>query len=88
VIPALLRKINEVKSVIQILWKCGAQEAHFGSFYMSMIWQVYAKVGFKGELRFDANKPDGTPRKLMDVTKLRELGWVSRIDLSLGLNMV
>lgn len=42
-------------------------------------------VGFEGELRFDATKPDGTPRKLMDVSKLERLGWTSSIKLKDGL---
>ncbi len=42
-------------------------------------------VGFEGELIFDATKPDGTPRKLMDVSRLRNLGWVAEIDLKQGL---
>ncbi|MEM7459070.1 MAG: GDP-L-fucose synthase [Pseudomonadota bacterium] len=42
-------------------------------------------VGFEGELRFDASKPDGTPRKLMDVSKLERLGWTSSIKLKDGL---
>lgn len=47
-----------------------------------MIGQV---VGFKGDIVFDPTKPDGTPRKLMDVTRIRHLGWSHRIDLQLGL---
>jgi GDP-L-fucose synthase len=42
-------------------------------------------VGFKGELCFDASKPDGTPQKLLDVSKLTGLGWQSGIDLRQGL---
>ncbi|AFZ69520.1 GDP-L-fucose synthase family protein [Deinococcus peraridilitoris] len=42
-------------------------------------------VGYDGALAFDASKPDGTPRKLMDVSKLRELGWTARIDLREGI---
>ena len=42
-------------------------------------------VGFTGELVFDTSKPDGTPRKLMDVTKLHSLGWQHRIELKEGL---
>lgn len=42
-------------------------------------------VGFKGALRFDPAYPDGTPRKLMDVTRLAALGWRPRIDLRDGL---
>ena len=40
---------------------------------------------FTGRLSFDANKPDGTPRKLMDVSRLRALGWQSSINLEDGL---
>jgi GDP-L-fucose synthase len=36
-------------------------------------------------LEFDTSKPDGTPRKLLDITRLRDLGWAPRIDLSLGI---
>ncbi len=42
-------------------------------------------VGFQGELRFDASKPDGTPRKLMDVSRLKSLGWEYAISLEDGL---
>jgi GDP-L-fucose synthase len=42
-------------------------------------------VGFTGALRFDASKPDGTPRKLLDTTHLTALGWTPRIELDAGL---
>jgi GDP-L-fucose synthase len=42
-------------------------------------------VDFTGDLVFDTSKPDGTPRKLMDVTKLHSLGWQHRIELKEGL---
>ena len=42
-------------------------------------------TGFSGRLVFDASKPDGTPRKLMDVSRLKALGWQSRIFLEAGL---
>jgi GDP-L-fucose synthase len=42
-------------------------------------------VGFKGELVFDTSRPDGTPRKLLDVSKLRELGWQPNISLREGI---
>lgn len=45
-------------------------------------------VGFEGELRFDASKPDGTPRKLMDVSKLHNFGWKHRIELKEGIRSV
>lgn len=45
-------------------------------------------VGFEGELTFDRSKPDGTPRKLMDVSRLHGLGWKHRIDLEAGIRSV
>jgi GDP-L-fucose synthase len=42
-------------------------------------------VGFRGELRFDPSKPDGTPRKLLDVARLTALGWIARIRLQEGI---
>lgn len=42
-------------------------------------------VGFEGEVAFDATKPDGTPRKLMDVSTLKDLGWEYKIHLREGL---
>ena len=42
-------------------------------------------VGFKGDVVFDSTKPDGTPRKLMDVTRLADLGWQYEISLEQGL---
>jgi GDP-L-fucose synthase len=42
-------------------------------------------VGFRGRVTWDASKPDGTPRKLMDVSRLSALGWRARLDLRTGL---
>ncbi len=42
-------------------------------------------VGYRGEFRYDATKPDGTPRKLLDITRLRELGWTATTTLREGL---
>jgi GDP-L-fucose synthase len=47
--------------------------------------KVRAVVGFAGRLRFDATRPDGTPRKLLDVSRLSALGWQPRIPLDQGL---
>ncbi len=48
--------------------------------------EVMADVtNFRGSLRFDTSKPDGMPRKLLDVSRLRALGWRPRIDLRAGL---
>ena len=42
-------------------------------------------TGFQGELKFDASKPDGTRRKLMDVSRLKRLGWEASIPLNRGI---
>jgi GDP-L-fucose synthase len=48
--------------------------------------EIVAEVtGFPGEITWDRSKPDGTPRKLMDVSKLTALGWKARIELSKGI---
>ena len=41
-------------------------------------------VGFTGQIVFDTSKPDGTPRKLLDVSKLTSLGWKAKISLRDG----
>ena len=45
-------------------------------------------VGFDGDLVFDSTKPDGTPRKLMDVSRLHALGWKHKIELKDGISRV
>ena len=45
-------------------------------------------VGFSGKIEFDTTKPDGTPRKVMDVSKIHSLGWRHRIELEEGLRKV
>jgi len=49
---------------------------------VEIIMQV---VGFDGEVVFDTGKPDGTPRKLLDVTRMKALGWTANIDLPSGI---
>lgn len=49
--------------------------------------KIAAVVGYQGELKFDITKPDGTPRKLMDVAKLHGLGWKHKIELEEGLSL-
>ncbi len=44
-------------------------------------------VGFAGEIKFDTSKPDGTPRKLMDVSKMKSLGWAPKINLEHGIKL-
>lgn len=50
-----------------------------------LVETVAKVVGFKGEIVFDTSKPDGAPRKLMDVSRLRSLGWKASIALEQGL---
>ncbi len=45
-------------------------------------------TGYEGELVFNASKPDGTPRKLLDISKLHSLGWTAKIDLRQGIEKV
>jgi GDP-L-fucose synthase len=45
-------------------------------------------VGFKGQLAFDTSKPDGTPRKLLDMSRMKELGWEATIPLREGLTAI
>lgn len=52
-----------------------------------LVETVAEVVGFEGEVKFDATKPDGTPRKLMNVERLKSLGWNDSISLKKGLNL-
>ena len=47
--------------------------------------KVVSTIGFKGALRWDASKPDGTPRKLIDVSKLHSLGWHHQVEIDEGI---
>lgn len=47
---------------------------------------VQRVVGHNGEIRWDDSKPDGTPRKLMDVSRINKLGWNAVIDLEEGIS--
>jgi GDP-L-fucose synthase len=48
---------------------------------------VMKVVGFEGRIVFDASKPDGTPRKLLDVSRLASLGWTARTGLVDGIRL-
>ena len=50
-----------------------------------LVEEVVAVVGFEGELQFDTSKPDGTPQKLLDVSKANALGWKAEIALRPGI---
>lgn len=45
---------------------------------------IKSVVGYEGELAFDSSKPDGTPRKLLDVSRLHSLGWRAQTTLDVG----
>lgn len=47
---------------------------------------IAVEVGYTGALEFDTSKPDGTPRKLLDPTKINNLGWKPFIKLQVGIN--
>ena len=49
---------------------------------------VVKTVGFEGEVKFDASKPDGTMRKLIDVSKLHSLGWTHKVEIDEGVKML
>jgi GDP-L-fucose synthase len=53
---------------------------------MELAKMIVTEVGYEGELIFDTTKPDGTPRKLMDTSKINNLGWHSKYDLIYGIN--
>ena len=46
---------------------------------------IVAEVGYEGELLFDKTKPDGTPKKLMDSSKINNLGWKAKIGIKDGI---
>lgn len=52
----------------------------------SLAMKVMSEVGFDGELRWDSSKPDGTPRKLTDVSRLHALGWRHKVDIDEGIH--
>ena len=54
---------------------------------LELAQQVARTVGYAGRIELDPTKPDGTPRKLMDSTRLRSLGWQPRVDLEQGLRL-
>lgn len=48
---------------------------------------IKAKIGYQGEINWDASKPDGTPRKLLDTSMIRSLGWSPNVTLDKGLDL-
>ena len=52
-----------------------------------LAYLVKKVIGYKGDILFDTSKPDGTPRKLLDVSKLEELGWKYKTELEEGISL-
>ncbi|RVW14429.1 putative GDP-L-fucose synthase 2 [Vitis vinifera] len=82
VLPALIRRFHEAKYSGLVHVNVGSGKEVTIKELAELVKEV---VGFEGELVWDTSKPDGTPRKLMDSSKLAELGWVPKIALKEGL---
>lgn len=52
-----------------------------------LIYLIKETIGYAGEIKFDSSKPDGTPRKLMDIQKLKNMGWTPKISLQEGIKL-
>ena len=50
--------------------------------------KIIKEIGFKGQLLWDISKPDGTPRKLTDVSKLHNLGWYHKVEIDKGIHLL
>ena len=50
-----------------------------------LAYKISNLVNYKGEIIWDKNKPDGTPRKLLDISKIKDLGWEPKISLNEGI---
>lgn len=116
VMPALIRKVHEAKTLNQssvVVWGTGTPRREFMHVddcvdacmflmesydnagivnvgvgeditihYLAVI--VKNVVGFEGDIVFDSGKPDGTPRKLVDISRLKSLGWAPKVSLEQG----
>lgn len=49
--------------------------------------EIAGVVGYKGKIAYDASRPDGTPRKLLDISRIKKLGWSPKIRLRDGLGI-
>lgn len=83
--------VGDVADALVHLLKCYSGELHVNIGYGSdltiseLAHAIKETVGFKGAIVFDRTKPDGTPRKLLDSSFVRSMGWAPKIDLDEGL---
>ena len=52
-----------------------------------VVEKIALYVGYKGKISWDNSKPDGTPRKILDTSRMRNLGWEPKTDLDLGIKL-
>ena len=82
------------KAVIKLMNEVSGAKTHINigtgtDLTIKELAEMIQKItGFKGEIRWDASKPDGTPRKLLDISKITALGWVPEISLEEGVSKV
>ena len=80
----LLEKVNA-----KDLYQAGITQINIGmgkDLTINELAELIAEViGFKGKIVYDSSKPDGTPRKLLDVTRINNLGWKAKTDLKTGI---
>jgi GDP-L-fucose synthase len=83
----LLEKLNAENLYLKM--KISHLNIGYGSdIAISELAELIAKiVGYKGSIEFDHSKPDGTPRKLLDVTRIKNLGWEPKIKLKDGIKL-
>jgi GDP-L-fucose synthase len=82
-------------AAVFLMQRCGAQDVgeaiNVGTGedipILDLATRIASIVGFTGRIDFDAGKPDGTPRKLLDVSRIQGLGWRHRISLDEGLRL-
>ena len=69
------------------LWPSNSQKGRVAveTTIAELVSTVAEVTGFSGAIEYDSSKPDGAPRKLMDNSKLKNLGWSPQIDLRTGL---
>ena len=93
VLPALIRRFHEAKingAESVTCWGDGSPLREFLGKELTIkeLTELVAKVvGYKGEIKWDPTKPNGTPRKLLDVSKATNLGWTYRTELEDGIRL-